>query len=427
MSREPYLVAIDIGSNSIKLAVAKDGLEESSKMQILALIEKASFGIRRGLITNMQEATQSLTEVVTQAESVIGLPIRRAVFSINGMHVGFINCEGLVVVSRSDNEITESDIDRVVNDAILKAYGLNPQEILHVVPKSFSVDNQHGIRYPVGMIGSKLQTHALVITADNSYIRNFTKVINQAGMDVVENIYSPLAACDFVLSSRQKKAGTLVVDIGYSTTSYILCENDEIYASSVIPIGSDHITNDLAVGLGTTMEMAEEVKRQYLDLTDDYDNTISEIEMYNSETRVNECFKMEDVRHIARTRIDEIFTILRSEIKRLDRLGKLPGGVMLIGGGTNLKGIDNIARDVLKLPIFKYHFDNSKIDFIPDYNGDPAFINAISLLHYTMSHNSDNNKTLTRRKAVASAPTNINTKQQSSGEVNDIFKKLWPW
>jgi cell division protein FtsA len=423
VAREPYIIAFDIGSNSIKLAIAKEPTEENAKLQILALVEKSSNGIKRGLITNMSEATESLVETIVQAESVIGLPIRKAIFGINGMHVSFVNSEGLVVVSRADSEITDNDVDRVINDSLTKAFGLNGQEILHIIPKSFTVDIQEGIRHPVGMIGSKLQAKTLVISSENTYLRNFNKVISQAGVEVMETIYTPLASSDFVLSQRQKKAGTLMIDIGFSSTSYIVCENEEIFASGVIPIGSDHITSDLALGLGTTIEMAEEIKRKYLDLTSDYDQTIQEIEMYNPEMQINEKFNMDDVRQVARARIEEIFFMVRGELRKLDKFGKLPGGAMLVGGGSNLKGLDSIAKEVLKLPIFKFQFDKSKIDFVPDYNGDPAFINVIALLHYYLYNENE---------IVNSSSKKVNIQKSISpvmnrAEVGSFFKKIWPW
>lgn len=422
MAREPYLIAFDIGSNSIKLAIAKEPTDENPKLQILALVEKTSNGIKRGIITNMSEATDSLIESIVQAESIIGLPIRRGIFGMNGMHIGFVNSEGLVVVSRMDSEITESDVDRVVSDALAKAFGLSGQEILHIIPKSFTVDSQEGIRHPVGMIGSKLQAKSLIIGIESSYYRNFNKVISQSGVENIESIYTPLAASDFVLSQRQKKAGTMMIDIGFSSTSYILCENEEIYSSGVIPIGSDHITSDLAIGLGTTIEMAEDIKKKYLDLTYEVDPTITEIEMYNPEMQINERFQMEHIRNYARFRVEEIFTLIKVELKKVDKFGKLPGGAVLVGGGSALKGIDYIAKEVLKLPIFKYQFDRNKIDFVPDYNGDPAFINVISLLHYHLFSSEETNLITKRQSTNKLSPATI-----PAIDFNSLVKKIWPW
>ena len=314
MAKDPYLVAIDIGSSSIKLAVAKDVLNEQDKVQILALVEGPSNGIKRGVITNMSEATESLIEVINQAESIIGLPIRKSVVGVNGSGVSFINSEGLVIISRKENEVTELDIERVMQDSLQKAFGLMNNEILHVIPKTFTVDNQSGIKYPVGMIANKLEAKTLIVSIETTHLRNFTKVFSQANLDIYDRIYMPLASSDFAISLRQKKAGTVLLDIGHYSTSFIVWENEEVCGSGVIPIGSDHITADLAVGLQTSMEMAEEIKKQYLDLLvprggnendeEDIDfedlDSISEIEMFNPDLQINESFKISQIKEYAK-------------------------------------------------------------------------------------------------------------------------------
>jgi cell division protein FtsA len=393
VAKEPYLVAIDFGSNSVKLAVAKDSINEQDKIQILALVERSSSGIRKGIITNMSEATEALIDVVNQAEATIGLPIRKAIVGISGLGITFTNSEGLIVISRSDNEILEGDVDRVIQDSLTKAFGLANNEIIHVIPKNFVIDNQQGIRYPVGMIGSKLEAKTLVVSVESSYLRNFTKVFNQASIEIVNQFFTPLATSDFLIPLRQKKAGSILVDIGYSTTSYIIWGNEEIYHSDVLPIGADHITSDLAVGLQTTIEMAEEIKKQYLDLTEDAKNELEEVEIFNPDLQINETFKIEEIRTIARARVEEIFYFLNKEIRRLGKNTQLPGGAILIGGGSNLKGIEDIARKSLNIPIFKHTFDRSQVDFVPDYNDDPTFVNAISLAAYSLYHSEDINMT----------------------------------
>ncbi len=391
MARDPYLVAIDFGSNSVKLAVAKDSLDEQDKIQILALVERTSSGIRKGIVTNMSEATEALIDVVNQAESIIGLPIRKAVVGISGLGVTFTNSDGLIVISRPDNEILEGDVDRVIQDSLTKAFGLANNEIIHVIPKNFVIDNQQGIRYPVGMIGSKLEAKTLIVSVESSYLRNFAKVFNQASIDITNQFFTPLASSDFLLSLRQKKAGTILVDIGNSTTSYIIWENEEIFHSDVIPIGSDHITADLAVGLQTTIEMAEEIKKQHLDLTDDFEGEIEEVEIFNPDLQINETFKLNEIRNIAKARAEEIFFYLNKELRRLNKNAQLPGGVILAGGGANLKGIDDVAKNMLHLPIFKYAFDRNQVEFVPDYNDDPTFVNVIALAAYSLYHAEDIN------------------------------------
>lgn len=422
-NQDPYLVAIDIGSNSIKLAVAKNVLDEKDKIQILALVEGSSNGIRRGLVTNMSEATESLIEVINQAESIIGLPIRRSVVGVNGVGVSFSNSEGLIIISRNDNEVTETDIERVIQDSLGKAFGIMNNEILHVIPKNFTLDNQGGIKYPVGMIASKLESKTLVVSVENSYLRNFTKVFNQANLEISERIFTPLASGEIILNSRQKKAGTILIDIGHYSTSCIIWENEEIVGSSVIPIGSEHITSDLAVGLQTNMEMAEEIKKQYLDLENiDDDGDISEIEMFNPDLQINESFKIKEIKEYAKPRVEEIFLYVNKEIRKLGKTS-LPGGAVIIGGGSNLKGIEEIAKNILRIPIFKYVFDKNSVEFVPDYNNDLAFVNCIALAGYSLYHQEDSNF---NQKFLGSS-NNFSSNSDEDKGISGFFKKIMPW
>jgi cell division protein FtsA len=402
MSKDPYQVAIDVGSSSIKLAVVKESSESNNKLQVLTLIERESLGIRKGIITNMSEATESLIEIVNQAESVIGLPIKNAVIGVNSPSITFTNSEGLAIISNPDNEIKDSDVDRVVQDSLTKAFGIQNSEIIHLVTKNFRVDNQGGIKYPTGMIGGKLEAKTLIISCDTSYLRNFNKVFNQANIDISETIFTPLASSDYILSLRQKKAGTVMIDLGYASTSYIVWENEEIVHSGIVPVGSDHITADLAVGLQTNIEMAEEIKKMYLDLQGD-DDEIHNIEVFNPDLQVNETFGLTQIRQYAKPRVEEIFVLIYKELKKIGK-NSLPGGAVIIGGGSSLKGLDEIAKQILKLPTFKYIFDKNNIEFVPDYNNDPSFINCIALAAYSYHHQEQGNKGVKKSNLLVNNP-----------------------
>ena len=418
MARDPYLVAIDIGSNSIKLAVVKESYDEVERLQVLALVEQPSSGIKRGVVTNMNEATDSLVETINKAETIIGLPIKRGVFGINGLGISFINSGGLAVISNQEGEIGEDDLDRVIQDSLSKAFGINNNEILHVIPKNYRIDNQSNIRYPVGMIGSKLEAETLVISVEPSYLRNFTKVINQSEVDILDRIYTPLASGDYLLGSRQKKAGSILIDLGHASTSFIVWENEEIFASGIVPIGSDHITSDLAVGLQTTIEMADEIKKQYLSFEES--SEVEEVEMYNPDLQINEIFKMSEIKTYARARVEEIFAYINKELRKVGKNGQLAGGVVLTGGGASLKGVDQVAKSVLRLPIFRHNFDPNKVEFVPDYNNDPTFHNCIALAAYFMHHEDE----------VSYSTNNSRSKAGNSNSGNSVggfLKNIWPF
>ncbi len=425
MARDPYLVSIDIGSHSIKVCVVKELLSDKDKLQVLALVDRPSAGIRRGIVTNLAEATEALISAVNDTEAIIGLPIRRAVVGLGGMSVSFTNTHGLVVVSRSDNEITDSDLDRVIQDSLTKAFGLSGSEIIHVIPKNFSIDNQKVIRYPVGMTGSKLEVETLVISVENSYLRNFTKVVNQSNIDVLSQIYTPLASSDYILAPKQKKAGTVVIDIGYNSTSYLIWENEEILSSGVIPVGSDHITSDLAVGLQTTIEQAEVIKTQYLDLN--ANSTTQTIQLEDPDLHTLNTFSLSEIEEIAKLRAEEIFYLVNKELKKVNRQGKLPGGAILVGGGSILNGIQEVAKETLRLSVHKHTFDPEKVNFVSDYGGDPKFTNSISLAAYATYHAEDIDYTQSVNKPLSRLSNSISSRNDSGSAFWDTVRKILPW
>jgi cell division protein FtsA len=326
------------------------------------------------------------------------------------------------VISRPENEVLESDVERVIQDSLTKAFGINNNEILHVIPKNFTVDNQRGIRFPAGMVGSKLEAKTLIVSSETSYIRNFTKVFNQASLDISDRIFTPLASGDFLLTLRQKKAGTILVDIGYASTSFIVWENEEILGSGVIPVGSDHITADLAVGLQTNMEMAEEIKKQNLDFSV-ASTEVSEIEVFNPDLQINEIFKINEVNQYARPRVEEIFLYINKELRKLGKTS-LPGGAVLVGGGSALKGVEEVAKEVLRQPIFKYVFDRNVVEFVPDYNNDPAFVNVIALAAYSLFHSEEMSY---NQKFNHSSSVSTRGQNDNSQSLRAFMKNIWPW
>jgi cell division protein FtsA len=260
-----------------------------------------------------------------------------------------------------------------------------------------------------------------VVSAETSYLRNFSKVLSQANIEVMDRIFTPLASGDFILTLRQKKAGTVMIDLGYTSTSFIIWENEEVIGSGVVPIGSDHITADLAVGLQTNMEMAEEIKKEHLNLSSQNPTEINEIEMFNPDLQINEIFKISEIAGYARPRVEEMFLYLSKELRRFGK-SSLPGGAVLIGGGSALIGIDEIARSVLKIPIFKYNFDRNTVDFVPDYNNDPSFINVVALAAYSIHHQEEMNY----NQKYSRGNNNLQNKEEIGGFLG-FLRRLLPW
>src|SRR6185369_10744817 len=245
MAREQIFVGLDIGSANIRVVVGKQESDLGAP-SIIGVGEAPSAGIRRGVIVDIDEAVSSISEALEKAERMTGLTLDHAV----------------VAVARADGEITESDVVRVVDASQAISIPAN-REILHVIPKNFTVDGQTGIKDPVGMSGIRLEVDCQIIQASVPFIKNLTKCIMQAGLEIDDLVLSPLAAAQAVLTKKQKELGVAVIDLGGGTTGMVIFEEGDLVTSTILPVGSMHITNDLAIGLRTSVDTAEKVKLQH--------------------------------------------------------------------------------------------------------------------------------------------------------------------
>lgn len=386
MPKDEVVIGLDIGSSKIRTLVARVISEEDIKPHIIGVGEVPANGVRRGVIVDVEEATSSISNSLEKAERTSGVSISHAYVSVGGAHVISETSKGVIAVARADNEITEDDISRVIDAASAISIPMN-HEILHVIPKDFIVDGQEGVKDPVGMNGVRLEVEAVILEGSSSYIKNLTKCVSRAGLEIDDLIVSPLAVSQAVLTKRQKELGVVAVDIGGGTTGLVVFEEGEIIHAAVLPIGAEYITNDLAIGLRTSIETAEKVKLQYgcaraadVDRKEEID--LSSIDE-NEEGKVSK----KHIAEIIEARLGEIFSMVDKELKKVDRSGKLPAGVVLTGGGAKLPRIADLAKDELKLP--------SKIGHPQDLTGvvenldDPAYATAVGLIQWGIKHLSE--------------------------------------
>ncbi len=384
MASEQYLVAIDVGSSSVKLAIASKTLDEKDRIQVYALLERPAYGLKRGVITDMSEISQAVYDLVAEAENIIGFGIRETLIGINSFGVEFINSEGYIPLS--GQEVTVEDVDRVVYDSLKKAFNLRDREILQFLPLSFGMDDTDGIKNPMGLVGEKLSCRTLTITADPGVVRNFSRIFHQAELDLVDKLYMPFVTSELMLNSRQKSLGTVLVDLGFSTTSYVVWANDEMIGSGVINVGSEKITSDLAYGLQTSIDIAEEVKKNHCNLSNDIHNQPQSFEVYDPETQTNYVFDSGRIKQFATERVEEIFLLLLKNLYEKFGKTKFPGGLVLVGGGASLQGIHEIAKNITGLPVYKNIYNEKELKFILDFNSDPTFANSIAILSYAINH-----------------------------------------
>lgn len=357
-----YLVAIDIGSTKICTLVAT---YDGEKISVVGVGNVPAQGIRRGVVVNLEDTISSLSSSLEEAERMAGYSIESAFVSIGGGHISSLNSRGVIAVSRADGEITQEDVGRVIEAAQAISLPMN-REILHVLPRGFILDGQEGVENPAGMTGVRLEVEAHIVNTASSAIRNLSKCVQQTGVEVEEIVMSSMATAEAVLNSDDKELGVAILDIGGGTTDISIFVEGSIVHSSVIPIGSNHITNDIAIGLRIPFDVAENVKQKALNnhhyarldpttgesLTEDIpqaNHDIVNLSDYglNKEVLISSM----DIYEIIEARLSELFDLTKEEINKAGQEGLLAGGIVMSGGGAMLSGIEEIAKEQLHLPV----------------------------------------------------------------------------
>jgi len=352
MAKQELICGLDIGSANIKCVIGQIVEQEREiSSHIVGIAENISQGVNKGIISNIEDAVSSISETLEKAERMVGLPIDRAIVNINGVHIKSALSHGVVAVAKADGEIKEEDISRVIEAA--QAIATPPNyEIMHIVPKSFTVDSQQGISDPVGMTGIKLEVDAQIILGLSSQIKNLTKCIYRTGVDIDELVLGGLASAEAVLSKRQKDLGVVLLDIGAATTNLVVFEEGDLLHNAVLPIGAGHITNDIAIGLRTSIEVAEAIKREYGTALVTGISKREEINLAEFQETETGFVSRQHVAEIIEARLEEIFIMANEELKKIERNGLLPGGIVMVGGGAKLEGIVEMAKKVFELPAF---------------------------------------------------------------------------
>lgn len=382
--KAPHVVTgIDIGSNTVRVIIAQqDPVSDTTK--ILGVGTAPMRGMQKGVITDVEEGVAALGSALDMAERISGIPVEKAYVSINGSHLTSQNLRGVIAVSRADGEITPDDVDRVINAA--QAVSIPPnREILHVLPQNYIVDGQEHIQDPVGMTGVRLEVEAHVIEGSVPFIKNLTKVINQSGVHIEDFVFSPLAASLAVLDKRQKELGVVLVDIGAGTTSMVVYEENVLLHTGVLPVGASHITNDIAIGLRTSIDIAEAMKVSHGTAipSDVPQNETISIEGEEGE---QESISRRDVANIISARLEELFSFVDRELKHIGRSGLLPAGVIVTGGCAHMDGLIELAKKRLRLPV--RIGVPTLLSGIADQTQEPEFAVAIGLVLFAVEQES---------------------------------------
>ncbi len=360
MNEGRIVVGVDIGSSKIVTIITK--VDEA--VNVFGVSEIKSAGIKKGQIVNIEEAVVAINTSIESAERMAGVSVSRVIASVGGGSVESQNSRGVVAVAQPEGEITQSDVARVIDAA--KAVSLpSTREIIHVLPRSYTVDGQEGIKDPVGMTGTRLEVDTHIVTAGSPTIRNLEKAFSQVGVDMDGLVFSGYSSSLSVLSDTEKELGVVLVDIGAGTTDISIYIDGSVAFSSVLPIGARHITNDLAIGLRISLESAEKVKlflsrivKKVLKFEEDGDGPkekrpTDEVDLVSLglPEQLNKVSQKTLVDGIIRPRLNEIFTMVGLEIKKSGFGGQTPSGLVITGGGARTVGAVESAKRMLAMPV----------------------------------------------------------------------------
>lgn len=381
--KDNVIAGLDIGSTSIRLVIGQKitGLA-GDELQIIGAISAPTAGVSRGIVNSIEETTSSISACLEKAERLVGVPITRVWVSINDPYIKCERSKGVVAVGRSDGEINENDVNRAIEAARALAVPVN-YEILHVIPIKFGVDNQSDVKDPIGMNGIRLEVETLIVQGLSTQIKNLTKAIYRTGLEIEDLVIAPLAAAEAVLSSKQKELGVALINLGSSTTSLAVYEERNLIHTAILPIGAEHITSDIAIGLRCPINLAERIKREYgTSLVENVDkNDEVDVSQLVAEEEVNDDISVISRKYLAEiinARAEEIFEKVDTEFKKIDRSGMLPAGVIFVGGGAELDGLVEAAKRKLRLPAAIGAAKN--INVIIDKVKNPEFLTALGLV-----------------------------------------------
>lgn len=382
MAKENVISSIDLGSSKISTIVS---FVVDGKINVAGTSGSSdSKGIGKGAIVNIDDVVKSIEKSVMRADRMSTHSISSAYVSINGSHVESINSHAVVAITNESGEITRQDVDRVLESA--KATNLpSSREIIHVLPRDFKVDDQDGVKDPIGMSGTRLEVQTTIIHVSSMVAKNLRKCVTQIGIKVDELVYTGIASAESVLTDSEKELGVVILDIGSQTTSVVVYVDGGPVYCTTIPIGGKHITNDIAISLRANMDVAEKIKIKISNERDvkptSYENAkfnevLNPVEFGLEGEAISKRF----LYSVIDQRLDEIFKLVLVELKKTSLINHIPAGVVITGGAAKTAGIEKICKAVLKLPV-KIGYPRG-LEGLIDEVSDPEFASSVGMILY---------------------------------------------
>jgi cell division protein FtsA len=378
MPKNSYIVGLDIGTK--KVAVIIGEVTEEKKVEIIGIGTAESRGLRKGVVVNLDATVDAIKKAQEEAELMAGVEIDAAFIGISGAHIKSFNSRGVIAVSGKNREIGREDIKRVIDQS--KAVSIPPdREIIHIIPQEFVVDEQDGIKDPLGMNGIKLEVNVHIVTGATTSVQNLRTCVTRAGIEIEQVVLSQIATSSSVLTHDEKELGVGLIDIGGGTTEVAIFERGSLWYTSVIPIGGDNFTNDIAVGLRTPIPDAEKIKKKYGCVSHPLVEEQETIEVptvgRGKKPRVLSRQLLADIIH---PRAEEIFRLVDNDIKRMGYEKSLNSGIVLTGGTALLDGLEEVAEEIFDLPVRRG--DPSGVGGLVDRVSTPDYATTVGLIQY---------------------------------------------
>lgn len=344
--KDNFVAGLDIGTTKISVLVAESAGD--NKINILGTGTSQSKGLKKGVVVNIEDTVDSIMKAVQEAEQNAGVKIKNVHTGITGSHIIGINSKGVIGVK--EQEVSMADIDRAIEAA--RAVAIPPdREILHVIPQEFIIDGQGGIKNPLGISGVRLEVQVHIITGASNSVQNIVKSINKAGLEVADIILQPLASSESVLTQDEKDLGVALIDIGGGTTDVAMFINGSVFHTAVIGLGGFNITNDLAIGLRTSITEAERLKVEYGCALTSRAKEEEPVEISGIGGRPPRFVSKQMISEIIEPRAEEIFTIALKELKRINYIDLLSSGIVITGGSSSMDGMADVAEKITGMPV----------------------------------------------------------------------------
>jgi cell division protein FtsA len=409
-----YAVGLDVGTSKVRVVVGHFD-EQTGVPTIVGVASEPNTGMRKGTVVNLVNTAQSVDKALEAAERMSGHQITSATVSVNGSHVVGIASRGVIAVGSSGHEINSDDIARVEEAATVVQLPAN-REIVEVTPRSYQLDGQDNIKDPLGMTGVRLEVDAYVITALAPHIKNLEKACEMTETAISNIMLSGLGAARAVLSDQQMENGVLLVDMGSSTTNLVVFDEGDLIHVAVLPVGGNNITNDLAIGLKVDLDVAERVKVEHAVAHSDFRRGKEEKVSVTVDGQKHE-FETADIDMIVDARLEEIFEQITAELKKVGRVAKLPGGVVLVGGGAELKGVADYAKQALSLSARVGRATG--LGGVGEEVSNPSYATAVGLMLSDLMSTTGENQIGDSKKNSKSG----SFLQSLSGKITGIFSK----